>query len=514
MNKLVLSIFESPLSMTPLLHYAPTPREMSFSTNEHGFAAAEFRLPIDLVQSFYFYAQSNLAHVVLAWNAIIVWEGRLEDVAIENDGLRLTAFGYWRALFDVPYTALWSTTRYGAWRAMTIDDRANTRSEKYESDNNNRLWLAPRKNETMTTTTFGRMGFVAPDRGARYLSTVSFNYDVFLDSGWTAALISLSGGLGGTATTEWSLTGNGSSQTGSANVTLSNATADALLIQIAPASGTYTNETGARYVKLTNVRIKTTPSAAVYADEIVAALLEFIHVLNPNQLQAASAFIESPLQDLRDEIYEDMPPGEIVLNLIRRGDYATPPRQWEVGVWENRLLHFRPRGSAGRTWYVEARAIEIERTLEALHNSGYVIYQSANDEARRTVIATDATSVTRYGLTRRKAQSLSTTSATLAELLRDTALMDGATPRPRSAIVFDVLYDAAGSRWPLWMCRSGDTLVLRNLPPTLDDEIDRIRSFIVSETIYDAVANRLQVTPETPLPRIEVLLSTEAAPAA
>lgn len=481
-------------------------------TNEHGFSQLTARARLPLGDAFLMYARTLRARVKAIDSGVIVWDGRLEDVSLTDDGLLLKAFGFQRALSDAPYTALWSLKRYDAWRAMTIDDRVNTRTEKYEADNNNRIFIAPRKNEAMTkNSTLGRVGYAAPDRGVRYLVVVTFSYDVYLDSGWDANLVSSSGGLGGTPTAEWTVAGNGASQTGTATVTLTNATADALRFEVNPATGTYAGETGDRYFKITNLRIKSTTSASVYADEIARAIVATVAALNATQLATETVLIESPALDLTDQVYEDRLPADILNSLIALGDNQTPPRQWEWGVWEGQRLHLRPRGSAGRAWYVDATRLEIERTLEALYNTAYAVYNDERGETKRTAASTDATSLADYGLTRSGYVSSDTTSATQAGVERDTALDDTRNPRPRSALVFDRLYDAAGAAWPKWMCHSGDTITIRNLPPQLNATLDRVRTFTLSETRYSTDDDRLEVTPESPLPKLEVLLARKEA---
>ena len=69
------------------------------------------------------------------------------------------------------------------------------------------------------------------------------------------------------------------------------------------------------------------------------------------------------------------------------------------------------------------------------------------------------------------------------------------------------MYDAAGGRWPLWMARSGDTITIRNLPPTLSLDVDRIRTFRIAETAYSCDTDVLSVTPELPRPSLEVMVA-------
>jgi hypothetical protein len=252
---------------------------------------------------------------------------------------------------------------------------------------------------------------------------------------------------------------------------------------------------------------ETITAHVVYADEIAADLVGTISTLNPTQLSSSTALIESPGIDLLDEVYEDRLPSDILDYLIGLGDDQTPPGQWEWGVWEQQLLHFRPRGTAARAWYVDVTELELERTLSQLHNSIYATYQEAGGRTLRTAASSDSASVARYGLTRQQQIGVQSTSTAQAGVQQAAALQDGKDPIPRAGLAFDAVYDVAGARWPLWLIRSGDTITIRNLPPTLSSAIDRIRTFRIARTTYDAIAGTIQVEPESPLPHLAALLS-------
>ena len=177
----------------------------------------------------------------------------------------------------------------------------------------------------------------------------------------------------------------------------------------------------------------------------------------------------------------------------------------EVGVWENRQLHLRVRGQprGTGTW---TRSLDVERSLATLANAAYGVYQDANSQTQRTTTATDADSIARFALTRRAAVAASTTSSTQAGVQRDAYLADRATPPNRADIRIPALYDSQGGRWPLWLARSGDTITIRNLPLTLSLDVDRIRTFRITETSYSCDTDELQVTPEMPPPSLEWLV--------
>lgn len=248
----------------------------------------------------------------------------------------------------------------------------------------------------------------------------------------------------------------------------------------------------------------------IYADQIVGYLAAgVVAVLNPSQLSTNTALIQSPGLDLQDEVYEDAVVGDVFTRLASLGDNQTTPRMWEVGVWENRALFFRPQNTASRAWFVDATDLQIARTLEDLANSVYAVYKEAAGRLLRTAVTSDATSVARYGVTRRAAISADTTSATQAGVQQAAALADRKDPKPRASIQFDAVYDAAGARYPLWLVRAGDTMTIRNLPPNISTAVDRIRTFRISHTSYDAIADTLQIEPEAAPQTLEVALAEQ-----
>ncbi len=483
---------------------------LSITTNEHGFSELTAHVRLAALEAFARYDRSAAYYLVVKSFGATLWEGRLEDAAIVDDGVNLLGLGYQRALSDTLHTALWSVASYAPWWAWSQDDRSTAWSERYEIDNNNRLFIAPQKNATLGNTggnKAGTIGLVAPAGGVRKIVACSFSYEMLAPAGWAGGLNRYTGSPAGTVSNVWSLTATGVLQTGTQNLTFTADDVIAFYFQYPAADAVYAGETGAAYLKITNLRVKTTTSAAVYADEIAAALLAEVYAVNPTQISGLTTLIESPLVDLTDQLYEDLRPAEILNRLIVMGDNQTPPRRWEWGVYDGQHLHLRPRGSAGRAWYVDALRLDLTRTLDALYNSVYSIYADENGVTQRTAVSTNADSVASDGLTRTGYINSDTTSSTQAGIERDAALSDTYNPRPRSALEFDALYDATGARWPLWACRSGDTITLRNLPPQISASVDRIRTFVVSETRYDVMADKLEATPESPLPRLEVLLA-------
>lgn len=243
----------------------------------------------------------------------------------------------------------------------------------------------------------------------------------------------------------------------------------------------------------------------VTALTIVNALIASVSALNAF-MSSSTILVQDPGQTITED-YQDKIIADILERLCRLGDNQTPPRLWEAGVWEDRRLHFRPRGSAGRAWFVDVNSFEVERTLEMLYNSVYVVYQDASNQRGVTSTADDVNSQTRFGMKRRAALNVQTTDATLAGKARDAFLDYQKVPPPRAAIAFDRLYDASGAVWPNFAARSSDTITARNLPPTLSTSVDKIRTFTIAETNYLMETDDIQVTPEAMLPTVDMLLA-------
>jgi len=248
----------------------------------------------------------------------------------------------------------------------------------------------------------------------------------------------------------------------------------------------------------------------VYGSDIASALVAFVTALNSEQLSSDTTLIQSPGLDLLNEVYADVTPAAILTRLAALGDNQTPPRRWEVGVWEGRRLHFRPLGDAARTWYVDVGELMVERSTASLVNSVRARYQDASGRTLRTAYSTDTTSVARYGITRRRSVQADTTSSTQAGAVRDAELEDRRDPRPRGQTVpVRFVEDASGSRYPSHVVRAGDVMVKRNFPPVYGATIDRVRSFRVTRTNYDLFTGLNTLEPEEPPTTLETMLTRQ-----
>lgn len=570
-----------------LLDATPFVTSANFSTDVHGCEALTFDAALALADAFKLYNQTAVVYVGVFDGASLIWEGRLEDPALSTgasgSGFRGQALGYWRALSDVPYTALWSITQMGAFQPILNTDLNTAYPDRYLFDTNNRIYIAAQKNATLGNTAVNKAGYMfyrIPDQSSRDIVGAQFAFThVAPGASWQAAFQLRNPDFSGISN-PWVITSGGAGTTiGAIHVTFTGVELVDFLHWYAAADAVYTGETDASYLRITNLRLVTattnrvnttltvtrTNGAAVtctvgstarmyvgmqlvigsggansemitvlsvpttttftanvvnagagyaigttvqgfvvYADEIAKDLVSTVAALNSNQISPSTIHIQSPALDLTDEVYQDKTPANILTYLASRGD--TQQRAWEVGVGRGQVLYFRPQFSASRAWFVDATDLNLARTLNNLFNSAYALYEDANGRALRTANGSNAASIARYALTRRTAVPASTTSATLAATQRDTFITNNNNPPPRATVRFDAVYDAQGARWTLFLVRSGDTITVRNVPPSISSSYDKVRTFRVTHTTYDLMAGTLHVEPDMAPPTVASMI--------
>lgn len=491
-----------------LIYTFPNPQGVTITDNEHGFESLTGFQEMLSHQAFWLYDLAPAKWVVLSCGGFTVWEGRLEDRKIQRGGFGFTAFGAKRYLDDTLYTALWSTKSYAGIRPVSSDEVVKSTPERWAMDNNNRIWFGLVAGETYNDDDhYGMQVWREPHLQAGEMTEIEFDYVLDLPTDWELRVLTDTENFsGGTVEATYISTGVPATVTGNI-VAVTGPPAKAYLsFQVRNNTGapvTYAGETGVAYARITNFRVRGSTNNAIYADEIVGSM-----VVYSNNLTLNTALLQSPGVDLTDELFEDMRISEIISYLADKGDNQTPPRKWEWGVWEKQVLFFRPQGDAALHWYVDADELTLDSTLESLVNVGYGIYQDTNGRTLRTPLEYEVDSFSKYGLFRFGSITERTTSLTKAELARDTLLAQNKTIAPRASLTLYGLFDAAGARYPLWMARAGDTLTIRNLPPTLSSEIDKIRTFRISRKSYDVDTDILTPTPEYPIPTLEIMVSS------
>lgn len=556
--------------------------DTSVSWNMQGHERLLGNLPLPLPTAFRLTDTPGTLHEQLNDGSGILWEGRLENPTLTDGGSTLEALGYSRALADLPYIALWSTTDIEQWRAVERAENGNSEPGRFEfSTEGGAIYVAPRKGDQFDATHTGYMGFRIPNGSSRQIVGLSMDYDILLPSAsWEFRIVRGNATFGIAANLRVEVA-SGALQRGVYNDVITAGDMVGIQVVYNAAAAIYAGETGTAYVRVTNVRVVTSTTNRVdttltanrnagvnvtatvgstarmyvgqllqiraaggvtqsetvtvlsiggattfnatfganyvigngvqghivYADEIVSDLAADTSAVNTTQLSSSTALIQSPGRDLLDAQWLDTYGADVLADLVQRGDTQTQPRRWVWSVEIGRLLRFAPLGDGGRTWYVDAAGITVQLSRENLFNDAYAVYEDPSGWPLRTAVNPSTTSVARYGLTRRKSVSVQGSNALQAEAARDTAITQGATPSPKVQVNFEAVYDASGARWPLYLIRPGDTLFIRNLPPTLSVTVDQIRSFVIARVEYHLDDDTITVEPLDPLPTLEAALA-------
>jgi hypothetical protein len=243
----------------------------------------------------------------------------------------------------------------------------------------------------------------------------------------------------------------------------------------------------------------TVRAIVIYDDEIIKDMHARALALNPSSgLKPSTALVQSSGRDRMDKEWHAAQPLRVMEELAK-------PVLYDYGVTGDGLLFYQPRGTNARAWMVRASDIELARPLAGVVNSVRAAYQNAANQLQVTAYATDTVSVASNGLTRRRTIQADTTSPTEAALIRDTALSDTKKRPVQSRVSFRRLYDRSGAEYPPDQVQRGDTITIANLPAVFFSS--QLRTFRVAETHIDVNTGLPSVTPEAPLPLLDVLLA-------
>lgn len=534
------------------------------TTSPRGFETATFSLEINEHEQLFWYRR-RLAWLRIEAHGNVIWEGQIREPVVSAGYLSITAYGQAVALTDLPYTALWSSVRYSDWQAVTRQMVASRNDGRYAIDTSDRLYIAPNGGEGIDTMNIGSVYFKVPDRSSKQIIAIAADFEhLGKTAQWTASLSRFDSNFNFLGVI-WTATGTGAVATGNINlavtacdmlmfnyylnrvgttlgtaiiagtrtvtpasmtgiavgkklaiggtdneevvVTATTATTFTAVFQYAHAAAdgvsfVWEGETDDVYLKLTNVRVKTTSSANVYPDEIIKDVINQVALTNPTWINTATTLIQSNPIEQRNACFTDMYGLDVVQEMLDFGD--STGNMWECATWEDGLVAYRRRGTAGRLWYVDETP-ELQRALARLYNGVYAVYTDAAGIERRTTTATNAANIQAYGITRIGAVSADTDSAVVAGQIRDVYLADSLDGGAFGDVPIRALFDVYGSNYPLWACRAGDTIIMRAAPFGFTTASDKSRAFIVAATSYDAnapEAERLTVSPEARGPRL------------
>jgi hypothetical protein len=244
---------------------------------------------------------------------------------------------------------------------------------------------------------------------------------------------------------------------------------------------------------------------SVNADTIIGHIIGLYNGANPNQINATTAFLTNPNVDLTEAIYENRRPSDVFAELASIGDGT---QQYEVGATLNNAIYFRPKYSAGLTYYVTLTNQQIELLLDQMYNFVSATYNDVSRGIAKTGNYIDSVSQQRYGLTRQLTVAVGGTSSIVAEKIASAALADYKDLAVRTQISINQLYSANSARVSPLVLKSGDQLVVRNLPLGAPQRLDELlRAIRIADVTYKPDTDSVDVTTAIPIPRVDFLLA-------
>jgi len=472
-----------------------------FSTNKYGFGYCKFSLNWTLEKAAQLFRLKSVGYVRLGTGNKSYFEGRLEDIEIGTE-IIVTAFGYYRAFTDLQVNDLWSTTDVSKF--VPIPNNVNSTSNKPDSFNlkldNGKVYIAQNKNASFTSNLFAQYAFINPIGAIRKLQVVStiLNLKNIAVASMATGIQDTDSSFGAATTVYFGIVTSVSGLRLPTVAYLPNLDAIAFYNQ-SRFGALYVGETGDMAVEYSNIRIGTSPSISgsrLYADEILRFTISGVNNLNTNQISTNFSSIQSPLYDLTDVWFTDQTGLDVVNTLLSYPD--TSGRSYEFKVWEDQRVIFRPKTSPN-TWYIDISEIQLNRTLDKYYNQ---VNTRTNNTLNKSVIS--LVTVAGYH-NRQTVLTLNTSDLNIAATAGSTLLSDYARKPPQSEISASYVRDSNGSYQEAINIRSGDTIIIQNIPPVLFDAIDN--TFIVDETIADLETGIVRIIPEKPIAQLETLLS-------
>jgi hypothetical protein len=492
----------------PLLaDWSAQARDITIETTPRGYGACEALIPLPKRQARQWYGQLDGAHLVVRERGQTVYEGRVEIPETTPEGLRLTAFGYSRAYSDVPVTDMWSTISVAEWAAVTADSFARCAPDLYEMDTDNRLFIGLQKNSVyrtgLNTIDVGAMTYTISGLVGPLIRRFAASYAVLLPTNWRMQVDAYNAGFV-SGVSVFSIVATGALQTGSFDVT---AIGDRtiLIMSVYNNTGvnvTYAGENSTSYARLTDIRIASSTSATITADEVVRRINAAVAATNPGQASGVTARIQSPGFDLKEYAYDRVYAEDVLDQLAALGGDG---HLWSWRVWRDQILIFDRTASDRQVYQIYATP-DVSRDLGSLRTRIRPVY---TDEADRTQLGTAQISLAaerRYGLKRIAYFSAPTSSAADANALASHELIDRQVVNAWGDITVTELWQN-GQRVPLTVLRSGDVVECIEFPSTGNSETDKTRRFRVAVTSYSHSDRTLTISPEQRGPKIDSLLA-------
>lgn len=231
-------------------------------TNQHGNESLELEVRLPFYEAFNYYKQRGPLEIRVQWGPKPLWIGRIEDptqFAHVQSGLKVIALGQWSALNDTTNITFWSKTGFEHFRPFTPFEVAGNVTDRYAYNTSNQVYIAPQKNALLGNTgtlKSAMVGYITPKLGARTIVGASFDFvHVATAAGWRAAFQTRAADFTGLAN-PWLIQSVGAGTViGSFFVTFAAGAIVDFFLDFNAADAVNAAETGANYLKITNLRM-------------------------------------------------------------------------------------------------------------------------------------------------------------------------------------------------------------------------------------------------------------------
>lgn len=473
--------------------------DLSFSTGVRGFEECRIRLIVDRSDRRRLLQRGGMPHVEITDQcAVTVWSGRVERIALQKDTVTLIARGYYAALDDSTITSFYAMSDAGKFKPFHLGLFAgglfNSGWWVLESDDNG-LYISPRKGETHGgSSNIGALYWLAPHLGNEIYS-VTYTYEFYAPAGWQAIVHGFDYTPSAAmtfVTSPWTLGGTGAVQTGTTTQTFgSSVQALSFSVRNTNPAAVLGVDTGTYYLRITGITVWAIQSD-IDTGAVVRDLISTASAVSTNQLSSATVGVFAG-KTTYDCVFNNTPYTDALAFVSAPGD--TSNKEIEYFVADDRALIYQRRGLYNRVWYIDESDFSLERGMEDVRNTIRSSYKDSFGNEVYTDAVVDNYSVEYWGLTRSvRVKSGGVTSATATNVATTQVSILGQAV-PSASMTIASVSDASGMRYPAYVLRANDIVVVRNIEYGSEDTIN---SFYVAHTQYSAMSDSMTVELDVP----------------
>ncbi|NBS92989.1 MAG: hypothetical protein EBT27_04535 [Betaproteobacteria bacterium] len=503
--KYQIGLYESPRGALVADHTALI-TQLQWATDTGGDKDLTYTALIAPRDAMALFDRRDILHVQVSRGGEVLWQGRVTGAGVSVESatsVRIQALGYRTAMYDLLYTAMWRTTDLRQWYPeIGVNPRRADLYNLISSESSIGLSVQARR---YTVNFVGKLAYELPSNSARTITTVRMTLRYNIPSGMDVIVQSgVTSQVGITDLTR--IVGPATSFSTTISHVLTGGLERVILLGLEPTTNVTIAATDDHFVRASSVTLSTrTASTSTTAlgnyVEVVQDLVDYVNLVNPQVITASTAQLSTVGGNWETVVYEDQRPGAILDEIVRFGD-GTTLLEW--GVDQQRTLYMRPVTDVRQTWQVELDSMTLDRLNTDLYNSAYSVSQQPDGRTVRSSPNSDAASIEQLGLTREIVVDVGQTTdqGVGSSAFTNSRLNYLSTPIPQIAIV-PSLVTFLGQIVEPYRVRAGDAVQLLSMPFIGVDGLARLRTFRVVETRYDAIADRIELTPESAPPRLQ-----------